>query len=192
MERISGPSTGSTFGNLSNGNTASLAPWWLNFLSLSFKSSSFAPSIRRVARRAHGDRSAYSLTLASDDSLRRVAYGSRACYKPWRPEAPCGKILLWAFPHIYVRSGYILGAITFASLVTRLLKRSLAPENIKTKLSASLRPKGSLSLTQKGQAYARPNSHKRYLLAISMIYCIMEQIAIHPASATICIRAIVN
>ena len=78
------------------------------------------------------------------------------------------------------------------SLVTRLLKRSLAPENIKTKLSASLRPKGSLSLTQKGQAYARPNSHKRYLLAISMIYCIMEQIATHPASATICIRAIVN
>ena len=54
------------------------------------------------------------------------------------------------------------------------------------------RPKGSLSLTQKGQAYARPNSHKRYLLAISMIYCIMEQIATHPASATICIRAIVN
>ena len=60
------------------------------------------------------------------------------------------------------------------------------------KLSASLRPKGSLSLTQKGQAYARPNSHKRYLLAISMIYCIMEQIATHHASATICIRAIVN
>jgi hypothetical protein len=37
------------------------------------------------------------------------------------------------------------------SLVTRLLKRSLAPENIKTKLSASLRPKGSLSLTPKGK-----------------------------------------
>ena len=110
---------------------------------------------------------------------------------------PCGKsgersLLFWAFPHIYVRSGYILGATTFASLVTRLLKRSLAPENIKTKLSASLRPKGSLSLTQKGQAYARPNSHKRYLLAFSMIYCIMEQIATHHASATICIRAIVN
>ena len=140
----------------------------------------------------YDDRSAYSLTLASDDSLRRVAYGSRACYKLWRPEAPCGKILLWAFPHIYVRSGYILGATTFASLVTRLLKRSLAPENIKKELPASLRPKGSLSLTQKGQAYARPNSHKRYLLAISMIYCIMEQIATHHASATICIRAIVN
>ena len=29
-------------------------------------------------------------TLASDDSLRRVAYGSQACYKPWRPKAPCG------------------------------------------------------------------------------------------------------
>ncbi len=52
MERISGPRTGSTFGNLSKGNTASLAPWWLNFLSLSLRSSSLAPSIRRVARRA--------------------------------------------------------------------------------------------------------------------------------------------
>ena len=66
---------------------------------------------------------------------------------------PCGKsvarcLIIWAFPHIYVRSGYILGATTFASLVTRLLKRSLAPENIKTKLPASLRPKGSLSLTR--------------------------------------------
>ena len=190
MERISGPRTGSTFGNLSKGNTASLAPWWLNFLSLSFKSSSLAPSMRRVARRACGDRSAYSLTLASDDSLRRVAYGSRACYKPWRPEAPCGKILLWAFPTMWV--GLYFRGDHLRSLVTRLLKRSLAPENIKTKLSASLCPKGSLSLTQKGQAYARPNSHKRYLLAISMIYCIMEQIATHPASATICIRAIVN
>ena len=96
----------------------------------------------------YDDRSAYSLTLAFDDSLRRVAYGSQECYKPWRPEAPCGKILLWAFPHIYVRSGYILGATTFASLVTRLLKRSLAPENIKKELPASLRPKESLSLTQ--------------------------------------------
>ena len=33
----------------------------------------------------------YRLTLAFDDSLRRVAYGSRACYKPWRPAAPCGR-----------------------------------------------------------------------------------------------------
>jgi len=41
-----------SFCNLSNGNTASLAPWWLNFLSLSLRSSSLAPSIRRVARRA--------------------------------------------------------------------------------------------------------------------------------------------
>ena len=32
----------------------------------------------------------YRLTLAFDDSLRRVAYGSQACYKPWRPEVPCG------------------------------------------------------------------------------------------------------
>ena len=33
----------------------------------------------------------YRLTLAFDDLLRRVAYGSRACYKPWRPAAPCGR-----------------------------------------------------------------------------------------------------
>ena len=32
----------------------------------------------------------HRLTLAFDDSLRRVAYGSQACYKPWRPAAPCG------------------------------------------------------------------------------------------------------
>ena len=152
MERISGPRTGSTFGNLSNGNTASLAPWWLNFLSLSLRSSSFAPSMRRVARRACGDRSAYSLTLASDDSLRRVAYGSRACYKPWRPEAPCGKILLRAFPHIHVRSGYILWVARFTLFPPNLIKRSLAPKNLKKELHTSLRPKGSPSLTrmQKG------------------------------------------
>ena len=118
-----------SFCNLSNGNTASLAPWWLNFLSLSFRSSSLAPSIRRVARRAYGDRSAYSLTLAFDDSLKRVAYGSRACYKPWRPEAPCGNILLWAFPHIYVRSGYILWVARFTPFPPNLIKRhhSAAP-----------------------------------------------------------------
>ena len=67
---------------------------------------------------------------------------------------PCGKsgernLRFGAFPHIYVRSGYILGATTFASLVTRLLKRSLAPKNIKKEPPASLRPKGSLSLTRK-------------------------------------------
>ena len=89
-----------------------------------------------------------SLTLASDDSLRRVAYGSRACYKPWRPEAPCGKILLWAFPHIYVRSGYILWVAWFTLFPPNLIKRSLAPENIRTKLHARLRPKGSQSLTR--------------------------------------------
>ena len=66
---------------------------------------------------------------------------------------PCGKsgercLIIWTFPHIYVRSGYILGATTFASLVTRLLKRSLARKNIQKELPASLRPKGSLSLTQ--------------------------------------------
>ena len=32
----------------------------------------------------------------------------------------------WAFPHIYVRSGYILGAAAIASLSTRRLKPSLA------------------------------------------------------------------
>ena len=152
MERISGPRTGSTFGNLSKGNTASLAPWWLNFLSLSLRSSSFSPSMRRVARRACGDRSAYSLTLAFDDSLRRVAYGSRACYKPWRPEAPCGKNLLWAFPHIHVRSGYILWVDRFTPFPLNLIKRSLAPDNIKKERPASLRPKGSLSLTQKNSS----------------------------------------
>ena len=77
----------------------------------------------------YGDRSAYSLTLASDDSLRRVAYGSRACYKLWRPEAPCGKILLWAFPHIHVRSGYILWVARFTPFPPNLIKRhhSAAP-----------------------------------------------------------------
>ena len=34
--------------------------------------------------------------------------------------------LIWAFPHIYVRSGYILGAAAVASLVVRLLKPSPA------------------------------------------------------------------
>ena len=34
-------------------------------------------------------------TLAFDDSLRRVAYGSQACYKPWRPEAWCGMHAGW-------------------------------------------------------------------------------------------------
>ena len=81
-ERIPGPITGSPSGkhrkaraattlawampsrrcfcNLSNGNSASLAPWWLNFFSLSLRSSSLAPSIRRVARRALTDRSAFA------------------------------------------------------------------------------------------------------------------------------------
>ena len=62
---------------------------------------------------------------------------------------PCGKsgarcLIIWAFPHIYVRSGYILAVIVIASLAANLLKRSLAA----FAHSASLRPKGSLSLTQ--------------------------------------------
>ena len=46
----------------------------------------------------------------------------------------------WAFPHIYVRSGYILGAIACA-YACRLPPRT-KPRN------ASLVPKGSLSLTR--------------------------------------------
>ena len=44
-------------------------------------------------------------------------------------------------------SGYILGVATVASLVTNLLKRSLASANFKKEQPVSLRPKGSLSLT---------------------------------------------
>ncbi len=46
-------------------------------------------------------------------------------------------------------SGYILGVATFATLVTNLLKRSLASMNFKKEQPASLRPKVSLSLTRK-------------------------------------------
>ena len=35
----------------------------------------------------------------------------------------------WAFPHIYVRSGYILGTAIFASLAACLLKWSLASKS---------------------------------------------------------------
>ena len=113
----------------------------------------------------YDDRSAYSLTLASDDSLRRVAYGSQECCKPWRPEAPCGKILLWAFPHIHVRSGYILWVARFTPFPPNLIKRSLAPKNIGQGQPASLRPKGSLSLTRmllasKLSCYSFKNIHR--------------------------------
>ena len=37
----------------------------------------------------------YRLTLAFDDSLRRVASGSQACCKPWRPAAPCERHVGW-------------------------------------------------------------------------------------------------
>ena len=63
------------------------------------------------------------LTLAFDDSLRRVAYGSQACYKPWRPEAQCGKILPWASP-------------------PNLIKRSIALINSNTKLTRVSAPRG--------------------------------------------------
>ena len=67
---------------------------------------------------------------------------------------PCGKsgahsLIIWAFPHIYVRSGYILWVARFTPFPPNLIKRSLAPENIKKELPTSLRPKGSLSLTQR-------------------------------------------
>ena len=50
------------------------------------------------------------------------------------------KIFFWAFPHIYVRSGYILGAIGCAYACR-------SPPRTKPRY-ASLGPKGSLSLTQ--------------------------------------------
>ena len=37
------------------------------------------------------------------------------------------RISFWAFPHIYVRSGYILGAVAIAPLVDRRLKRHHRP-----------------------------------------------------------------
>ena len=65
-------------------------------------------------------------TLASDDSLRRVAYGSQACYKPWRPAAWYGTFFFWAFPHIHVRSGYILWVARFIPFPPNLIKRCLS------------------------------------------------------------------
>ena len=35
--------------------------------------------------------------------------------------------MFWAFPHIHVRSGYILGAAAIAPLVARRLKRHIVP-----------------------------------------------------------------
>ena len=68
-------------------------------------------------------------TLVSDDSLRRVAYGSQACYKPWRPAARYRTLSFWAFPHIHVRSGYILWVARFTPFPPNLIKRhhSAAP-----------------------------------------------------------------
>ena len=66
--------------------------------------------------------------------------------------------IIWAFPHIYVRSGYILWVARFAAFPPNLIKRSLAPENIRTKPPASLRPKGSLSLTRKISRFNHSNS----------------------------------
>ena len=57
--------------------------------------------------------------------------------------------LLWAFPALSCGSGYILWVARFTPFPPNLIKRSHAPENIRTKLSASLRPKGSLSLTRR-------------------------------------------
>ena len=170
MERISGPRTGSTFGKTpqaeSSGTACRPIAEARKFLQLVEGEHSFLGAVvvellvlelevfelgtEHQTGREAGTYRPFRLrsTLVFDDSLRRVAYGSQACYKPWRPEAPCGEILLWAFPHIHVRSGYILGKTTFASLVTRLLKRSLALKNFGQKQPASLRPKGSLSLTQ--------------------------------------------
>ena len=51
-------------------------------------------------------------------------------------------------PHV-CGSGYILWVARFTSFPSNFIKRSLAPKNIKKELPASLRPKGSLTLTQK-------------------------------------------
>ncbi|OPZ22736.1 MAG: hypothetical protein BWZ10_00284 [candidate division BRC1 bacterium ADurb.BinA364] len=52
MERISGPSTGSTSGNMLNGKTDSLTPKWENGFSRSPISAIFLPSMHSVASRA--------------------------------------------------------------------------------------------------------------------------------------------
>ncbi len=54
MERISGPSTGSTSGNMLNGNTTSLTPTCGIFIRFRFRSFSFVPSISLRAIRAIG------------------------------------------------------------------------------------------------------------------------------------------
>ena len=58
---------------------------------------------------------------------------------------------LWAFPTLACGSGYIARrpVRTFGTPAP-LLQRSLAPKNRRNKLPASLRPKGSLSLTLRG------------------------------------------
>ena len=67
--------------------------------------------------------------------------GLRICPGSWSKRRPTqSSMLFWAFPHIYVRSGYILGAIGCAC-VCRL------PPRTKPRY-AGLVPKGSLSLTQ--------------------------------------------
>ena len=57
----------------------------------------------------------------------------------------------WAFPTLPCGSGYIARrpGRTFGTPAP-LLQRSLAPKNRRSKLPASLRPKGSLSLTLRG------------------------------------------
>ena len=54
MERISGPRSGSTSGNMLNGKTASLTPKWGIGRRTRFRSRSFFPSMTCVARRAIG------------------------------------------------------------------------------------------------------------------------------------------
>ena len=58
--------------------------------------------------------------------------------------------LLWAFPTLSCGSGYILWFVRFVPLPPKLIKRSLAPKKCWSKQPASLRPKGSLSLTLRG------------------------------------------
>src|SRR5665648_1219506 len=54
VERISGPRSGSTSGNMLKGKTASLTPKWEMDLGCRFSSANFFPNMTWVARRAIG------------------------------------------------------------------------------------------------------------------------------------------
>ncbi len=66
VDRISGPSTVSTPGNLANGNTDSLTPTWPSLGFFKLKSASFSPAISRAAIFATG----MPITLATNGTVR--------------------------------------------------------------------------------------------------------------------------